>query len=201
MPAKKCAARKSTAKKSAPKRKTASRKTASRSRSRSSCSTACRQPYMKTASGSCGTVRCMDKETGVPLLGYVRRADGTCAPKTCNTGFVFDDVTGKCVSKKTEYGKALVTIQKRRAAQRVLDTTRQVPASEYSGNHARDYSVLVNGNAADLYNYQQGRQAEQNASDLARQTAFMAELEARRAAAAARRSHCTKKSSFMSFFG
>lgn len=142
------AAKKSTRKCAAPKRKPAAKRksstttrrklaTATRSRSRSCsssrCSTprlgasdaGCRSSYMRTDTGRCGPVACVDSN-GLPLRGYVRDSQGNCAPKKCGAGYVFNPATGKCVSQNTYAGQHLLAVNKFNNAVRAKDEAEAV---------------------------------------------------------------------------
>lgn len=136
MPAKRCsrtttaAAKKKAAaakKRAAACRKKSVSKTRSRTRSRSSscASSSCRQPYLKTSSGACGVVPCVDG-SGNSLMGYVRATNGTCAPKKCNAGMVFNPATGGCVSQKTYEGQHLLNVKKFNDAKIAYDKARLI---------------------------------------------------------------------------
>lgn len=133
MPAKRCSRKTTTKRKSVTKKKTPCRRkstaTCRRRKSTSTCrrraSSTCRQPYLRTAGGYCGTVPCVDPD-GNPLAGHVRGADGTCAPRKCPAGYVFNYATGNCVTKNSYQGQELINVKRYNDAQLALEKAQKV---------------------------------------------------------------------------
>lgn len=202
MPARKTTSRKTATKRKTPTRRTSSasrtRSTASKSRSatksrtasksrsrsrsacgsRSSCGSVCRSPYMKNEVGACGPVACVDETTGRPLLGYTRNSQGVCAPKKCGRGYVFNYLTGNCVSTSSYEGQELLKVkrhndayQARINAQRIIDTP-----IEFKDDKTRASFKSMLGGYDRVADAQASYQTDLNNFRKERQKLFQAEL-------------------------
>lgn len=132
---------------------------------------------MKNEVGACGPVACVG-EDGSPLLGYTRNSQGVCAPKKCGRGYVFNYLTGNCVSTNSYEGQELLKVKKYNDAVQAKENAERIISNkpEFKDEKTRGSFQAMLGGYNQVAAAQAAYQTDLNAFRKQRQLDFQKEL-------------------------